>query len=119
MAIQHIPDEMISADFFEDDYLKKYIYENGLSKPRSESSVYRPTQVLTKYFQRTDYIKGISYRSSKDNEAFNTVRFVDTNDGIEKSDSVAMERVQLIKDKYAEPKTYKEIENNNYNISWI
>jgi len=32
---------------------------------------------------------------------------------------VAIQRVQLIKDKYAEPKTYKEIENNNYNISWI
>ena len=31
MAIQHISDEMISADFFEDDYLKKYIYENGIS----------------------------------------------------------------------------------------
>ena len=30
MAIQHISDEMISADFFEDDYLKKYIYENGI-----------------------------------------------------------------------------------------
>ena len=110
---------MISADFFEDDFLKKYIYENGISKPQSESSVYRPTQVLTKYFQRTDYIKGIRYGSSKAREAFNTVLFVDTNDCIEKSDPVAMERVQLIKDKYAEPKTYKEIENNNYNISWI
>lgn len=98
-------------------FMKKFSRE--ISKPQSESSVYRPTQVLTKYFQRTDYIKGIRYGSSKDREAFNTVLFVDTNDCIEKSDSVVMERVQLIKDKYAEPKTYKEIENNNYNISWI
>ena len=92
---------------------------NQISKPQSESSVYRPTQVLTKYFQRTDYIKGIRYGSSKDREAFNTVLFVDTNDCIEKSDSVVMERVQLIKDKYAEPRTYKEIEDNNYSMSWI
>lgn len=31
MTLQHISDEMISADYFEDDYLKKYIYDNGIS----------------------------------------------------------------------------------------